>query len=33
MEGPKTNRGRNDDHADHMDNVHAIKMWNKLPRL
>ena len=32
MEGPKMNDGRNDDHADYIDNINAIKAWNKLPR-
>lgn len=32
MEGPKTNGGVNDDHADHIDHARAIELWNKLPR-
>ena len=32
MEGPKSNGGRNDDHADHGDNTNAINWWNELPR-
>jgi len=32
MEGPATNNGNNDDHADWLDHENAIKMWNKLPR-
>jgi hypothetical protein len=33
MEGPKTNGGSNDAHADHMDWKWAIQNWNELPRL
>ena len=33
MEGPKTNDGQNDQHADHMDWKWAIQNWNNLPRL
>lgn len=32
MEGPKMNNGRNDAHADHMDNKNAIAAWNKMHR-
>jgi len=32
MEGPKSNGGHNDDHADHMDYKWAIESWNNLPR-
>jgi len=32
MEGPKTNGGSNDEHADHMDWKWAIQNWNDLPR-
>ena len=33
MEGPKTNGGSNDQHADHMDWKWAIANWNEIPRL
>ena len=32
MCGPMMNRGLNDDHADYIDNEHAIEAWNSLPR-
>lgn len=32
MEGPKTNGGNYDDHADYIDRENAIKYWNSLPR-
>jgi hypothetical protein len=32
MEGPKTNRGNYDDHADYLDHEKAIELWNGLPR-
>jgi hypothetical protein len=32
MQGPATNKGLNDDHADFVDHEKAIEMWNNLPR-
>lgn len=32
MEGPKTNGGKNNAHADYVDHENAIKYWNNLPR-
>jgi hypothetical protein len=32
MEGPKSNGGRNDEHADWVDREKATEYWNKLPR-
>jgi len=31
MEGPKTNGGKNNAHADYVDHENAIKYWNNLP--
>lgn len=32
MEGPKSNGGRDDEHADWIDRETAVSYWNRLPR-
>jgi hypothetical protein len=32
MEGPKTNKGNNDSHADYLDHSNAVAMWNILSK-
>ena len=33
MEGPKTNNGEKNAHADYIDHKKAVEYWNELPRI